>query len=207
MGQLIKTNMKNSQSLLLDLFEISAIKFGSFKLKSGVISPVYIDLRVLVSYPKILKKVALGYLQVLEKLKFDRMVAVPYTALPIVAYISFLNEKPWIYTRKETKAYGTKKAFEGEFKKGEVAVLIDDMITTGASKIEAITPLTKAGLKINDIVVLFDREQGGRQFLEKKGLRLHSVFTLKQWLSVLLENKKITVEKYQEAVNFLKIKP
>jgi uridine monophosphate synthetase len=195
--------MKNKEKLMLSLFEISAIKFGSFKLKSGMISPVYIDLRVLVSYPKVLKQVAKAYLSVLEKLKFDRMAAVPYTAIPIVAAVSFYNNKPWLYTRKEVKNYGTKKPFEGEYKVGERVVLVDDMITTGASKIEAIKPLTNAGLIIKDIVVLFDREQGGKEFLEEKGFRLYPVLTLKEWLDLLVKKKKISKEKYEEVISFI----
>jgi len=196
--------MKNKEKLMLSLFKIGAIKFGSFKLKSGMTSPVYIDLRVLVSYPKVLKQVAKAYLSVLEKLKFDRMAAIPYTAIPIVSAISFYNGKPWLYTRKEIKDYGIKKQFEGEYKVGERVVLVDDMITTGASKIEAIKPLTDAGLIIKDIVVLFDRKQGGRQFLEEKGFRLYSVLTLKEWLDLLLKKKKIKKEKYDEVITFLK---
>ena len=195
--------MKNKEKLMLSLFKISAIKFGSFKLKSGMISPVYIDLRVLVSYPKVLKQVAKAYLSVLEKLKFDRMAAVPYTAIPIVAAVSFYNNKPWLYTRKEVKDYGTKEPFEGEYKVGERVVLVDDMITTGASKIEAIKPLMEAGLVIKDIVVLFDREQGGKEFLEEKGFRLYPVLTLKEWLDLLVKKKKISKEKYEEVISFI----
>jgi len=196
--------MKNKEKLMLSLFKIGAIKFGSFKLKSGMISPVYIDLRVLVSYPKVLKQVAKAYISILEKLKFDRMAAVPYTAIPIVCAISFYNNKPWLYTRKEVKDYGTKKPFEGEYKTGEKVVLVDDMITTGASKIEAIKPLTDAGLIIKDIVVLFDREQGGKEFLKEKGFKLYPVLTLKEWLDLLVERKRISREKYDEVINFLK---
>ena len=196
--------MKNKEKLMLSLFKIGAIKFGYFKLKSGITSPVYIDLRVLVSYPKVLKQVAKAYLSVLEKLKFDRMAAIPYTAIPIVSAISFYNGKPWLYTRKEIKDYGTKKQFEGEYKVGERAVLVDDMITTGASKIEAIKPLTDAGLIIKDIVVLFDREQGGGEFLKEKGLRLYPVLTLKEWLNLLIKKKKISKETYNEVLSFLK---
>lgn len=195
--------MKNKERLMIDLFKIGAIKFGSFKLKSGMISPVYIDLRVLVSYPKILKNVAKVYLEILDKLNFHQMIAVPYTALPIVAAISFYNNKSWIYTRKEVKDYGTKKAYEGNFEKGEIGVLVDDMITTGGSKIESINLLKNSGLAIKDVVVLFDREQGGKEFLASNGLKLHYAFTLKQWLKVLFEKKKISQEKYQEVIVWL----
>jgi len=195
--------MKNKERLMLSLFEIKAIKFGSFRLKSGILSPVYIDLRVLVSYPKVLKQVAKEYFSILKRLRFDRMAAIPYTALPIVGAISFYNNKPWLYTRKEVKEYGTKRPFEGEYKGGERVVLIDDMITTGQSKIEAVYPLVKAGLLIKDIVVLFDREQGGREFLEDKGFKLHSVMTLKAWLKFLYQKKKIEKEKYEEISRWL----
>ncbi len=195
--------MKRKNQILINLFNIGAIKFGQFKLKSGIISPVYIDLRILISYPSILKTVARLYCRLLEKLKFDRMVAVPYTGIPLVCAISLINNKPWIYTRKEVKNYGTKKAFEGDYKKGEIAVLVDDMITTGASKIETVSPLLKAGLKVKDIVVLFDREQGGAQFLKQKGFRLHSLFTLKEWLVFLRERNKISESDYQKSIEFL----
>lgn len=195
--------MRNLDPLMLDMYKIKAIKFGKFKLKSGMISPVYIDLRVLVSYPKVLKKIAQVYQVILRKIKFKRMVAVPYTALPIVANISVINNKPWIYTRKESKDYGIKRPVEGIFKKGEKIVMIDDMITTGASKIETVKPLKELGLNIKDIVVLVDREQGGKEQLERQGFNFYSVFTITQWLRCLLKNKKLSTTKYNEVLTYL----
>lgn len=194
--------MKN-RALILNLNKIGAVKFGKFTLKSGMVSPIYIDLRVLVSYPKVLKQVAESYLPVLRKIKYDRIAGIPYAALPIAAAISLLNGKPWIYTRKEVKEYGTKKAIEGEYKKGEKVVIVDDLITTGASKLEITQPLEKEGLLVKDIVVLVDREQGGKEELEGKGYTLHSVLPISDILDVLLGEGEISKTKYQEVKNFL----
>jgi uridine monophosphate synthetase len=185
------------------MYKIKAIKFGNFKMKSGLMTPVYIDLRVLVSSPKVLKEIALEYVSILKKLSFKRMVGLPYTALPIVANIAAINNKPWIYMRKEVKEYGTKKAIEGAYNVGEKVVMIDDMITNGLSKVESLKPLEENGLKIKDIVVLVDREQGGKDNLEKKGYTFHCVFTLGQWLKVLVDHKKISKEKYEEVTTYL----
>ncbi len=194
----------NKKKLILKLNQIGAIKFGQFKLKSGMISPIYIDLRILISYPKVLKQVTAAYLTLLTKIHFDRIAAIPYAALPIATAISLMDKKPFIYTRKEVKKYGTKKQIEGEYRRGEKVVLIDDLITTGLSKIEAIKPLKKEGLIVKDIVVLIDREQGGGKELHQKGYRLHSVLTMSEILNVLLHEGKITPEKFDEVKALLK---
>ncbi len=191
------------KKLMIDLFRIQAIKFGSFKLKSGMMSPVYIDLRVLVSYPKVLKLVARVYGSILKKLEFDRLVAVPYTAIPIATAISLITKKPLIYTRKEIKTYGIKRPVEGEYKENEKVVLIDDMITTGGSKLEVVGLLKDLKLKMKEVVVLVDREQGGKEELAKNGLKLYSAFSLKEWIEFLFKKRMIEEEKYQEVMEYL----
>jgi uridine monophosphate synthetase len=193
----------DNKELIIQLSKIGGIKFGEFTLKNGMVSPIYIDLRILVSYPKVMKQVAKTYAQLLEGLDFQRMAAVPYSALPIVAAISAVNEKPWIYTRKEVKDYGTKKLIEGEYKAGETIVVVDDMTTDGASKLEVIAPFEKEGLLVKDVVVLLDREQGAAKNLADKGYRLHSVITLSEALKVLSEAKIIDKAMLDKVKKFL----
>lgn len=192
------------RKLILTLFDIGAVKFGEFTYKSGLVAPNYIDHRLLISHPQVLKQVAKAYLPILVKLKFDRMAAVPYGALPIVTAISLLNNKPWVFSRKEAKAHGLKKLIEGEFNPGEKIVLIDDLISLGDSKFEAILPLKKAGLKVKDVVVLIDRGLGGKKQLKEKGYRLHSIVKFSEVLKVLLKNKRITKEEYKISLKFIK---
>jgi uridine monophosphate synthetase len=194
------------KDLIIKLSKIGGIKFGEFTLKNGMLSPIYIDLRVLVSYPKTMKKVAAAYSQMLKTLDYDRMAAVPYAALPIVASISMANEMPWIYTRKEVKDYGTKKLIEGEFKAGETIIVVDDMTTDGASKLEVIAPFEKEGLAVKDIAVLLDREQGAGKNLAAKGYKLHSVLTMSQVLDILSAEKIIDKSMLSKVKNFLATK-
>ncbi len=87
---------------------------------------------------------------------------------------------PLLYPRREEKGYGTRKRIEGLYRAGERVVVIDDIITDGASKFEAIGPLEEAGLVVRDLVILIDREQGGRELLAARGYTLHSVLTISQ---------------------------
>ncbi len=186
-----------------DLLEAGCVKFGEFTLKSGMISPIYIDLRQLVSYPQLLRRAAQAYLRILSILTFDRLVALPYAALPIATAISLQSGWPMIYPRKEVKNYGTKSEIEGLFNAGERVVIIDDLATTGSSKFESIEKLISAGLKITDIVVLIDRQSGAAEALSTAGYKLHSVVTLSNLLDYYEKYNKVPAEQIENARRFI----
>jgi uridine monophosphate synthetase len=191
-------------SLADGLLEAGCVKFGEFTLKSGLKSPIYIDLRRLVTYPKLLAQVASAYLPMLEKLKFERLAGLPYAAIPIVTAISLQAGYPVIYPRKEIKTYGTKAEIEGEYQAGETAVVIDDLATTGESKFEGIEKLTNAGLKVKDVVVLIDRQSGAQAALAEAGYRLHAVLTIAELLDYWETTGKVEAEKIAATRTFLK---
>ena len=186
------------------LLEAGCIKFGSFTLKSGLQSPIYIDLRQVISYPKLLERLGAAYLPLLKDLKFDRIAGLPYAAIPIATAISLRGNYPMIYPRKEVKTYGTKAEIEGEYHAGETVVVIDDLATTGGSKFEAIEKLTSAGLVVKDVVVLVDRQSGAKESLEQAGFRLHAVLTIMQLLDYWEKTSKVEKDKIEETRKFLR---
>ena len=180
-----------TSELIEALFDIGCVRFGDFLLHSGKRSPVYIDLRRLASYPRVLDQTARAYALLLRSLRFNRIAAIPYAALPIGTAVSLTLDVPLIYPRKEVKRHGTKRAIEGEYKAGEQVVLLDDLITDGASKLEVIESLRQEGLTVEDVVVLIDREGGGMEQLQSAGCRLHAVFTLSEMMQHLAHSGRI----------------
>ncbi|MBI3151781.1 MAG: orotate phosphoribosyltransferase [Chloroflexi bacterium] len=186
------------------LLEAGCIKFGEFTLKSGLKSPIYIDLRQIITYPKLLADIAQAYLPILSILQFSRIAGLPYAAIPIATAISLAGNYPMIYPRKEAKTYGTKAEIEGEYYAGEIAVIIDDLATTGGSKFEAIEKLTGAGLMVKDVVVLVDRQSGAKESLEQAGYSMHAVLTISALLDYWENNGKVDKEKIEATREFLK---
>jgi uridine monophosphate synthetase len=191
------------EELILALQDMGCVRFGDFVLVSGQHSPIYLDFRLLVSSPQVLRKAAQAYVDLLRPLAFDRLAAIPYAALPIGTAVALEMGVPLVYPRKEVKGHGTGKGIEGHFEKGERVVVLDDLITTGGSKLEAIAPLEQAGLVVEDVVVLVDREQGGREELEEQGYRLHAFLGLEEMLQVLAQRGRISPEQRDEVLAFL----
>ncbi len=198
-----KTVASPISELATDLITTGCVRFGEFKLKSGIVSPIYLDLRRLISHPHAMRRVARAYADILDRLQFDRLAGIPYAGLPIATAVALEMNRPLIYARREVKEYGTRAAIEGEFTPGETIAVIDDLATTGDTKIEAIQKLTGAGLIVRDIIVLIDREQGARAMLQEHVYHLHAVATLTQLLDEWQRSHAITPQQFAEVKAFL----
>ncbi|MEA2097274.1 MAG: orotidine-5'-phosphate decarboxylase [Candidatus Cloacimonadota bacterium] len=190
------------EQFVLELEKIEAIKFGSFTLKSGLTSPFYFDLRDMISFPYILEGIADLLVERIKDMEFDVLTGIPYTALPIASLVASKMQKPLVYMRKEEKAYGTGNNVIGKFEKGAKCLVIDDLITTGASKIEAAEKYEKEGIVIEDFVVVIDRSLNGTEELAKDGYTLHSLITLDKIVQLLKSKNLITDEKVKEVEEF-----
>lgn len=193
----------NLNNFYQKLYDTGCVKFGEFTLKSGIKSPVYVDFRVTISNPQLLKEIGIVLAKKAKEIGCDRICAIPYAGLPLGVATSIEGNIPLVYSRKEAKTYGTGKLIEGKFEFTDKVLVIDDIVTDGASKIEAIKPLKVEGLNVTDILVIIDREQGGTKLLGEAGYKLHSIGTLSQILEYLKGENKIDTDLYAKVKEFI----
>lgn len=201
--------LTNAQKKLsLHLFDIGAIKFGSFKLKlhdthpKAPLSPIYIDLRFLRRFPKAKASAIKVYEELIKPLKFDLLADIPTAATPLVSSLSDRLKVGMITPRADKKTHGSGAKVDGMLKtdKGKMAILIDDLVTRADSKLEAAKTLRDAGVKVKDVVVLIDRKQGGAAQMVKNKLKLHSAFTMQQMLDYFLKVKRLSKKEYDQSL-------
>jgi uridine monophosphate synthetase len=198
------TELTPLEDLALTLFDVGAVQLGKFKLHSGRTSRIYLDLRVLVSFPYALRKATAAYANVLSRLTYDILAAPPLAGLPFGTALCLELDQPLIYPRKTAKNYGTGKYFEGRWEIGQTAVVIDDVITSGDSIVNAISALKAAGLQVQDAVVLIDREQGGIAMMAESGYTVHAAMTISHLLAVLENHERINARQRDKVLKSLK---
>ena len=182
------------KDLILQLYDIGCIHFGEFVQASGATFSYYIDLRTIISHPQIFEKVLSAYADILQDLSFDRIAGIPYGSLPTATGLGLRLNYPMIFPRKEVKAHGTRRLIEGKFLEGETVVVIDDILITGKSVMEGADKLKSVGLKVEDIVVFIDHEEGVKDRLEQNGYRGHAVLTISEISQTLYEAGRLSSE-------------
>lgn len=189
---------KSKKDLIKQMYHMGAIKLEQVTLKSGAISPIYFDMRMIISDPQALAQLAGLMEEQIAQCSCDLICGVPYAAVPLTTAIALCGNYRMIMQRKEAKNYGTKKLIEGRYCPGDRCVIIEDVITTGSSILETVSVLEQHGLQINDIFVIIDRQQSGVAQVQRKGYRVHPLFTLTEVLQILLDQNCITAEQSGE---------
>ncbi len=185
------------QDIILQLYDIGCILFGEYVQASGAKFPYYIDLRTIISNPQIFHQILNAYADILKDLSFDRIAGIPYGSLPTATGLALRLNHPMIFPRKEVKAHGTRRLIEGHFEPGETIVVVDDILISGKSAMEGAQKLKSAGLKVEDIVVFIDHEQGVKDRLRDNGYRAHSVLTISEITETLYQAGRINEEQFK----------
>ncbi len=194
-----------------ELWKLNAIDFGDFTLgRTAVHSPIYINLRRLISNPKVLARCAKIVREELETLMsmrhpqvqpFTLVAGVPFGGLHVATAFSLNINSPMIYIHPPA----TDKAdvIEGRFVRGQTCLVIDDLITGGGSILQTAATLSEAGLVVRDAVALVDRQEGGRAALRQAGINLVTILTLEQIATYLMSAGHIDEDSYRRTMSYL----
>jgi len=185
------------------LVDANVVKFGEFTLASGAKSPIYVDLRIVPSFPEPFQLIADELAKAVKTLDINVVAGAETAGIPYAAAIALKANLPMVYVRKQPKGYGTMSMIEGVLNKDDRVVLVDDLATGGYSKLRFIEGIQKAGALVNDVLIVLDREQGCKEALEEKGVTLHSLITLKELLKYMKSKELVTAEKYKEILRYL----
>lgn len=190
------------------LNKIGALKFGAFKLTSGKISPYYVDLRIVPSFPDVFQKICNFYVDFIEDKigveNFERIAGIPVAGIPFTAIVAKDLKKPFIYIRKGVPLHGRQRRIEGIIAPGNRVLIVDDLATTGLSLTKAAKAITAEGGVVTDSVVLIDRQEGGRMKLQKGGVKLHALLNMSEIANSLYETGAIDKEQLKTILKQIK---
>lgn len=192
------------------LTNIDALQFGLFKLSSGKVSPYYVDLRIVPSFPDAFRDICEFYVQTItEKIgvkNFDRITGIPVAGIPFASQVAYILKKPFLYVRKDAKLHGRERRVDGILVSGDRVLLVDDLVTTGITLKKAAEAVRAEGGVVTQAVSFLDRQEGGKELLEKEGIKLNSLLNISEIAQTLYEMGTIEEESLKTIIKQIKKK-
>lgn len=196
---------KTKQEVALSLHKYNILQFGSFTLKSGIVAPFYVDLRMLQSHPKALHTVAKIYSEMIEDLPKDVFLAgIPEAGIPLATAVGYESGRPLIQPRAKIKDHGKSKLIEGDWQPGDKVAIIDDLVTKGDSKLESLEVFKASQLEVVGFYLLIDREMGGKEIVQKAGYSVDVAMTMSEVFDILADAGKLSNAQADEMIHFMR---
>ncbi len=196
---------ETKRNVALSLHKYGILQFGEFTLKSGIVSPFYLDMRVVQSFPEALHSITAIYAELLKDLPQDiRLAGIPEAGIPLATAVGYETNRPLIQPRAKIKEHGKGKSIEGDWKPGDKVAIIDDLVTKGDSKIEAIEQFKAAELEVVGFYLLIDREMGGKELVEKAGYSVDIAMTMTEVFDILLAEGKLDKTQHDTMIAFMR---
>lgn len=196
------------------LWDLGAIQFGDFTLgRTTQNSPIYVNLRLLISNPRALQRAARVMheeVQTLQAMRhphikpFQRVCGIPFGGLHLATAFSLRSKTPMVYVHPAKEHNGSRVYVEGNYDRGESVLLIDDLVTTGGGVTETAAFLNdNAGLHVKDVLVLLDRQEGAKERLRRQGYNLISILGLEPMLNYLMASNLIEADQFQRCTEYI----
>ena len=177
-------------------------------MSSGKASPYYVDLRVVPSFPDAFREICDFYGEYITSQvgleNFDRVAGVPLAGIPFASQIAYNLRKPFLYVRKGVRRHGRQRRVEGILVSGDRVLLVDDLITTGLNLKKAADAIRAEGGVVTEVVALLDREEGGKEKLEKRGVKIHTLLKIREVANTLYEIGAIDEENLKTILKQIK---
>ena len=170
-----------NQALIDALREADAVQFGEFELSHGGTSEYYVDKYLFETDPGCLEAIADAFAE--RVTPEDKLGGVALGGVPLAAATSVAAGVPYVIARKQRKEYGTANLVEGRLEDGEEVVVLEDIVTTGTSLVDAIEALRDAGATVDRALVVVDRQEGGRENVEAADVELEALVTAEELLA------------------------
>ncbi len=196
------------------LWDLGAIQFGDYTIgRTTEHSPVYVNLRLLISNPRALARAARVMheeVQALQAMRqphvqpFQRVCGIPFGGLHLATAYALRSQVPMVYVHPAKERNGNRVWVEGRYEKGERVLLIDDLVTSGGGIVETANFLgANAGLEVRDALVLLDRQEGAREQLKPRGVNLISILGLESMLNYLMASGLIEEENFRRSIRYI----
>lgn len=196
------------------LWDLGAVQFGDFTLgRTTQNSPIYVNLRLLISNPRALQRAARVMFEEVQTLQamrhahinpFQRVCGIPFGGLHLATAFSLRSKVPMVYVHPAKEHNGSRVWVEGNYERGESVLLIDDLITTGGGVTQTAAFLNdNAGLKVTDVLVLLDRQEGASERLRKQGYNLISILGLEPMLNYLMASNLIEADQFRRCTEYI----